>query len=268
MRAVAGTGRRRTTSPSATRAIATADWLHAVLHKIEGDDGNARYWYRRTQHASTSSPIRRPSSPPSAMLRPLSASCGPLTRDRSPQTHPAQLALDGSRHAASSIALAVVLVVAAAVPRRSPATCPTSSTFGYEDEGKVDASPAGCEAVVKEIVEWPEPRYADAIKDVCGARKRACRGLCRDPEELQGASPSRSARITGSTRPPRSQHFEAMVKACIDHKSNVTTGGHNIMIDVIPNDIAARLPGYGQEHARRGDDLADDRPEKHARFSP
>ncbi|MEM9029702.1 MAG: hypothetical protein AAGC70_15165 [Pseudomonadota bacterium] len=26
---------------------ARADWLHAVLHKIEGDLGNARYWYRR-----------------------------------------------------------------------------------------------------------------------------------------------------------------------------------------------------------------------------
>ncbi|MCE9630400.1 MAG: hypothetical protein K8S94_06745 [Planctomycetia bacterium] len=26
---------------------AAADWLHAVLHKIEGDGGNARYWYRR-----------------------------------------------------------------------------------------------------------------------------------------------------------------------------------------------------------------------------
>ena len=25
-----------------------ADWLHAVLHKIEGDAGNARYWYART----------------------------------------------------------------------------------------------------------------------------------------------------------------------------------------------------------------------------
>ncbi|MFM7108578.1 MAG: hypothetical protein ACKOZU_08280 [Planctomycetaceae bacterium] len=24
-----------------------ADWLHALLHKIEGDAGNARYWYRR-----------------------------------------------------------------------------------------------------------------------------------------------------------------------------------------------------------------------------
>lgn len=26
---------------------ATANWIHAVLHKIEGDEANARYWYRR-----------------------------------------------------------------------------------------------------------------------------------------------------------------------------------------------------------------------------
>jgi hypothetical protein len=26
---------------------ATASWIHAVLHKIEGDDANSRYWYRR-----------------------------------------------------------------------------------------------------------------------------------------------------------------------------------------------------------------------------
>jgi len=25
----------------------TACWIHAVLHKIEGDLGNSRYWYRR-----------------------------------------------------------------------------------------------------------------------------------------------------------------------------------------------------------------------------
>ena len=29
---------------------ATADWLHAVLHKIEGDSENSRYWYRRVAH--------------------------------------------------------------------------------------------------------------------------------------------------------------------------------------------------------------------------
>ena len=26
---------------------ATACWLHAILHKIEGDAANARYWYAR-----------------------------------------------------------------------------------------------------------------------------------------------------------------------------------------------------------------------------
>jgi hypothetical protein len=25
-----------------------ANWIHAVLHKIEGDEGNSRYWYSRT----------------------------------------------------------------------------------------------------------------------------------------------------------------------------------------------------------------------------
>ena len=28
-------------------ADATCCWIHAVLHKIEGDAMNARYWYRR-----------------------------------------------------------------------------------------------------------------------------------------------------------------------------------------------------------------------------
>lgn len=25
----------------------TASWIHAVLHKIEGDQANSHYWYRR-----------------------------------------------------------------------------------------------------------------------------------------------------------------------------------------------------------------------------
>jgi len=29
---------------------AYACWIHAVLHKIEGDAGNSRYWYARTRH--------------------------------------------------------------------------------------------------------------------------------------------------------------------------------------------------------------------------
>jgi hypothetical protein len=30
---------------------AVPDWIHAVLHRIEGDEGNARYWYRRAGKA-------------------------------------------------------------------------------------------------------------------------------------------------------------------------------------------------------------------------
>ena len=26
-----------------------AAWIHAVLHKIEGDEGNSRYWYARAK---------------------------------------------------------------------------------------------------------------------------------------------------------------------------------------------------------------------------
>ncbi len=30
---------------------ATACWIHACLHKLEPDEANSRYWYRRSGHA-------------------------------------------------------------------------------------------------------------------------------------------------------------------------------------------------------------------------
>ena len=41
----------------------TACWIHAVLHRIEGDLGNAQYWYRRAHRASPST------LPPDAELK-------------------------------------------------------------------------------------------------------------------------------------------------------------------------------------------------------
>ena len=29
---------------------ATSNWIHGVLHKIEGDAANSRYWYGQTKH--------------------------------------------------------------------------------------------------------------------------------------------------------------------------------------------------------------------------
>jgi len=43
---------------------ARADWIHAVLHRIEGDSGNAEYWYRRC--ASIAS---RAASPQAELVR-------------------------------------------------------------------------------------------------------------------------------------------------------------------------------------------------------
>ena len=34
---------------------ATASWIHAVLHKMEGDPANSGYWYRRAGRAENDS---------------------------------------------------------------------------------------------------------------------------------------------------------------------------------------------------------------------
>ena len=46
---------------------AAADWLHAVLHKIEGDTGNAATGIGAAVTRSKSSPTPRPSLPPFAV---------------------------------------------------------------------------------------------------------------------------------------------------------------------------------------------------------
>jgi hypothetical protein len=36
---------------------AAAAWVHAHLHRVEGDHGNAGYWYRRAGKPATSAPL-------------------------------------------------------------------------------------------------------------------------------------------------------------------------------------------------------------------
>jgi hypothetical protein len=38
-------------------ASAEAAWVHAYLHRVEGDLPNARYWYRRAGRAAVSGPL-------------------------------------------------------------------------------------------------------------------------------------------------------------------------------------------------------------------
>jgi hypothetical protein len=36
-----------------------AAWVHAYLHRREGDDGNARYWYRQAGRMKSSAPLQQ-----------------------------------------------------------------------------------------------------------------------------------------------------------------------------------------------------------------
>lgn len=55
---LAGVGRWHEAHEIAQRheGQATADWLHGVLHALEGDVGNARYWFRRAGRAEPADP--------------------------------------------------------------------------------------------------------------------------------------------------------------------------------------------------------------------
>lgn len=36
---------------------AALDWVHAYLHRVEGDLGNAAYWYRRAGKPASTAPL-------------------------------------------------------------------------------------------------------------------------------------------------------------------------------------------------------------------
>jgi len=36
---------------------AEAAWIHAYLHRVEGDPGNAAYWYRRAERPVCQAPL-------------------------------------------------------------------------------------------------------------------------------------------------------------------------------------------------------------------
>ena len=145
--------------------------------------------------------------------------------------------------------LLVAFLIAASLPAYAQSEArkplPDHLSFGYDQEGKVDATPAACEAVVKETVEWGPEETKQAVKDVCAARKRHIEAYAA----IQKSYKALAKQIEPDHRiDPASAvtAFKAMVKDCIDHKTSLTTGGHNIMIDIIPNDIATACLNIGK----------------------
>ena len=117
-------------------------------------------------------------------------------------------------------------------------------TIGYDQEGKIDASPQSCVAYVREMTAWPEADIQKAGREVCAARKRHV-----DAYEALQAAYSRFARTVSEDRRLNLdlsvEHFRTLMKSCMDHKFQLTTGGHNVRIDIIPNEIAASCLAMG-----------------------
>jgi len=135
--------------------------------------------------------------------------------------------------------------------RRGRRSCPREGapperlTIGYEGEGKVDASWQACLASVKEETEgWSKTDIENGARKICAARKRhveAYAALQSNYRTLMGLL-AQDVRLSPAEA---AANLKIMMKACIDHKSGITTGGHNIMVDVIENEIAGKCLALG-----------------------
>ena len=146
-----------------------------------------------------------------------------------------------------AITLAFALAAGAIGPAGAVYIVPERLAFGYADEGKIDASPAACAAFVRSSVEWDAAQMQQAIADVCAARKRHVDAYAAIQKAYAGLRNNLfDVRIEGAASV---MHFQSMVKACIDHKLGLQLGlapvGHNIAIDIIPNEIAAECLTHG-----------------------
>jgi hypothetical protein len=137
-----------------------------------------------------------------------------------------------------AVMIALIAVCTLSHAARAEDTVPSTLVIGYEDEGKVDASPQACLAHVKEVTEWDKAATERGAQEVCAARKHHVDAYA----DLQKTYKVFVEGFSGDRRlslPDAVAALKSLIKACMDHKSGITTGGHNISIDIIENEIDA-----------------------------
>jgi hypothetical protein len=115
---------------------------------------------------------------------------------------------------------------------------PDHLTIGYDEEGKIDASPQACLALVKEVTQWNEADTRKGAREVCAARQKHVDAYAA----LQASYKTFIQEVTKDRRYDWAEAADTvptLVKTCTKHKFSITTGGHNIRIDIINNEIPA-----------------------------
>ena len=93
---------------------------------------------------------------------------------------------------------------------------------------------------------WSEREIRDGAIQVCNARNRHINAY----RKFQFAYDKLAKIIEADNRVnlvAQADQLKLFVRSCIDHKIYLTTGGHNIMMDIIPNEAAAACLNLGSE---------------------
>jgi hypothetical protein len=123
---------------------------------------------------------------------------------------------------------------------------PKTLVIGYENEGQIDTSAKSCRDFVTEMVEWEEAEINQAAHDICVGRKKHVDAY----SALQKAYKAFAAEVSEQKRldgPEAAAQLALLIKSCIAHKSAISTGGHNVRIDMVPNEIAVSCLSLGTD---------------------
>ena len=123
---------------------------------------------------------------------------------------------------------------------------PEHLVIGYPSEGEIDASPQKCiDDVTAETTGWAKEDIEVAARKQCDARSRhiaSYKALQSNYHILMELLALRSGHTQADVA---AASLKALVNDCINHKQGVSTGGHNIMVNVIENDIISKCLDLG-----------------------
>src|SRR6476661_8520174 len=150
-----------------------------------------------------------------------------------------------------TVMIALIATAALSQAAHAESAVPSELIIGYDSEGKVDPSPQACLAHVKEVTEWDKAATERGAQQVCAARKRHADAYAALQSNykafVEAFSQDRRLNL-----PEAVSNLKTLIKACMDHKFGITTGGHNIMNECIENHNSAGRPKLGSNLNKEG----------------